>query len=185
MGRVEVRSIMSNGEKHVESLPEPWLRGSHQDLEPIPRAVVHALELVQEDVEKWGSQLSEPEFGLTPFALPSPAVQLRHIAGTLDRFMTYADGGTLSPDQFSRLRAEREPCGRDVAEHDFSVSLNRTIRWLESRQTRPLDAPIKIGRKGLPATFGGMLVHMAEHSERHTGQFVTTVKLIQATRGSR
>ena len=39
-----------------------------------------------------------------------------------------------------------------------------------------------VGRKGLPTTVGGLLVHCADHTLRHTGQVVTTAKLLLALR---
>ncbi len=32
---------------------EPWMRGTHRELDVVRRAVIHALELAEEDVEKW------------------------------------------------------------------------------------------------------------------------------------
>jgi uncharacterized damage-inducible protein DinB len=38
--------------------------------------------------------------------------------------------------------------------------------------------PRRVGRAGLPSTVLGLLFHAAEHSTRHAGQFITTVKLL-------
>jgi len=37
-----------------------------------------------------------------------------------------------------------------------------------------------IGRKQLPTTVGGLLIHCAEHTSRHVGQAVTTAKVVTA-----
>jgi uncharacterized damage-inducible protein DinB len=34
----------------------------------------------------------------------------------------------------------------------------------------------------LSTTLGGLLVHVAEHTQRHVGQMVTTAKVVKATR---
>ncbi|HEY6303733.1 MAG TPA: hypothetical protein VIX14_11760 [Terriglobales bacterium] len=34
------------------------------------------------------------------------------------------------------------------------------------------------GKKWLPTTVGGLLVHVADHTQRHTGQAITTAKMI-------
>jgi hypothetical protein len=34
-------------------LPEPWLRGTLQEVPALQRAVLHALELAREDLERW------------------------------------------------------------------------------------------------------------------------------------
>ena len=40
--------------------------------------------------------------------------------------------------------------------------------------------PRGVGRKQLPTTVGALLVHCADHTQRHTGQFVTTAKVVSA-----
>jgi uncharacterized damage-inducible protein DinB len=47
---------------------------------------------------------------------------------------------------------------------------------------QPLETPIAIGRKRLPTTLAGLLVHAAEHTQRHVGQAITTAKVIVAQR---
>ncbi|WP_346265638.1 hypothetical protein [Granulicella sp. 5B5] len=42
-------------------MAEPWLRGTLTDVEPVRRAVLHALELAGEDVERWAAPLSDVE----------------------------------------------------------------------------------------------------------------------------
>jgi uncharacterized damage-inducible protein DinB len=54
------------------------------------------------------------------------------------------------------------------------VQLRRTPAYT-LRQRR------EVGRARLPSTVGGLLFHAAEHAQRHTGQVVTTAKLVQAT----
>ena len=41
-----------------------------------------------------------------------------------------------------------------------------------------------VGRAELPTTLGGLLVHCADHTQRHVGQGVTTAKVILAMRSS-
>ena len=43
----------------------------------------------------------------------------------------------------------------------------------------------RIGRRRLPATAGGILIHCAEHTARHVGQAVTTAKLVKTTEEER
>jgi uncharacterized damage-inducible protein DinB len=40
-----------------------------------------------------------------------------------------------------------------------------------------------VGRKQLPTSIGGALIHVADHTQRHVGQMVTTVKVLKALRG--
>jgi uncharacterized damage-inducible protein DinB len=37
-----------------------------------------------------------------------------------------------------------------------------------------------VGRKQLPSTVGGLLFHAAEHTTRHTGQLLVTIRVLQA-----
>ena len=39
-----------------------------------------------------------------------------------------------------------------------------------------------MGRRMLPSSVGGLLVHCAEHTQRHAGQMVTTVKVVVGLR---
>jgi uncharacterized damage-inducible protein DinB len=39
-----------------------------------------------------------------------------------------------------------------------------------------------VGRAALPATVLGLIVHAAEHTSRHTGQFITTLKIARGLR---
>ncbi len=41
-----------------------------------------------------------------------------------------------------------------------------------------IAAPRAVGRAGLPWTGLGLLFHAAEHASRHTGQVISTAKLI-------
>jgi len=65
---------------------------------------------------------------------------------------------------------------------ELEASLETTRRRLEEIIRQPLDTPIAIGRKRLHTTLAGLLVHAAEHTQRHVGQAITTAKVIQAQR---
>jgi hypothetical protein len=39
-----------------------------------------------------------------------------------------------------------------------------------------------IGRKQLPSSVGGLLVHVADHTQRHVGQAITTAQVVLASR---
>jgi uncharacterized damage-inducible protein DinB len=65
---------------------------------------------------------------------------------------------------------------------ELEASLETTRRRLDDIIRQPLDTPIAIGRKRLPTTLAGLLVHAAEHTQRHVGQAITTAKVIQAQR---
>jgi hypothetical protein len=55
------------------------------------------------------------------------------------------------------------------------------IRTLGSAE---LAAPRVVGRKELPTALGGLLVHVADHTQRHVGQAITTPKLVRSVQES-
>jgi uncharacterized damage-inducible protein DinB len=44
--------------------------------------------------------------------------------------------------------------------------------------------PRTVGGKQLPTTLGGLLVHVADHTQRHVGQAITTSKIVAAPKNS-
>ncbi|HEV2275040.1 MAG TPA: DinB family protein [Acidobacteriaceae bacterium] len=164
-------------------LPEPWLRGTLTGIPPVARAVLHSLELAREDVIKWCAGLDQEELDAWPLGLPSAAFQLRHIARSLDRFVSYAEGRALNERQLADLASEKEPGeSKEEVFREFELGLSMAGQWLLETLGQPAERPVKIGRKGLSTTFGGLLVHMAEHTQRHVGQAVTTAKVVMAQR---
>jgi uncharacterized damage-inducible protein DinB len=166
---------------------EPWLRGTHADVPAAGRAVLHALELALDDLTKWTAGLTDAEVHSQPLGLTSIAFHLRHIARSTDRILTYAEGGQLSPEQLAALKTELDGEGKQesladllaVVEIAFSDAADR-IRVLA---TADLDTPRFVGRKQLPTSIGGAMIHVADHTLRHTGQIVTTAKAMNARRG--
>ncbi|WP_263378294.1 DinB family protein [Granulicella paludicola] len=162
---------------------EPWLRGTLTEVEPVRRAVLHALELAVEDAERWVVGLSEVEIVARPHGLPSVAFQLRHMARSLDRLLTYAEGKPLDETQLAALGAEMGEGGSaGEALAEFRNGLMRaTERVLAASPASFADAR-GVGRKGLPTTVAGLLIHCADHTQRHSGQMVTTAKVVLAAR---
>jgi uncharacterized damage-inducible protein DinB len=160
---------------------EPWLRGTHVEVPAVGRAVLHALDLALEDLTNWTAGLSDVQIHSKPLALPSVAFHLRHIARSVDRLLTYAEGKPLSAEQLALLKAEQtgdEPLAELLAEVEASFS-NAAGR-VRVLATANLDTFRGVGRKQLPTSIGGAFVHVADHTQRHTGQVVTTAKVLRA-----
>jgi hypothetical protein len=87
---------------------EPWLRGTLTEIDAVRRQMLHALELAREDIELWCSGLSDDEMNARPFGMASVAFHLRHVTRSLDRLLTYAEGGALSTEQMAALQGEME-----------------------------------------------------------------------------
>ena len=162
----------------AESQVEPWLRGTHTDIEPMRRAVLHALELAREDVVRWCGPLDGEARESQPLELPSVGFQMRHIARSLDRLMTYAEGRALSEEQLVALRQERVAGGDPLAE--FTSAIDRSIERLLAVLPEQFGEPRVAGRAMLPTTVAGLLIHIAEHTQRHVGQAITTAKVVAA-----
>ena len=165
-------------------MAEPWLRGSLGEIHPVTRAVVHALEQAREDVLAWTADLNDVEVWALPHGLAPVAFHLRHIAGSIDRLLTYADGSQLAQAQVRELRGEMVP-GSTLNELRALVTGRLLGAETLIREVDParLEEPRWIGRKRMPTTLGGLLIHLAEHTQRHVGQLVTTVRVLREVRG--
>jgi hypothetical protein len=117
------------------------------------RALLHSLQMAQEDVTLWCADLDDGEFHAQPFGLPSVGFQVRHIARSLDRFCCYAEGNPLSQEQLAALASEMTASGtREEILAELEASLDKTRQRLDKIVRQPADMPVKIGRKGLPTT---------------------------------
>jgi uncharacterized damage-inducible protein DinB len=165
--------------------PEPWLRGTHSEIPAVPRAVLHAIELAKEDLNSWCAELGEQELHASPAGLPSVAFHLRHISRSLDRLLTYAEGRQLNERQLRALSSEANPQSSPTEIFtELSAALTdssaRILRLAEKPD--PLNQPRTVGRQNLPTTVAGLLVHIADHTQRHVGQALTTAKILIARR---
>lgn len=159
---------------------EPWLRGTLLEVDAVRRQVLHALELAHEDAERWCTPLTDEQMNARPFGLAPVAFHLRHIARSLDRLLTYAEGAQLSPAQFDDLQSE---LAVDAATEVVMAELKRELECAMERVLRVSSGSYEevrlVGRGKLPSTVGGLLVHCAEHTQRHIGQAITTAQFVQ------
>ncbi len=163
---------------------EPWLRGTHTDVPAVGRAVLHALELALDDLTRWTEGLSDDEVRSQPLGLTSIAFHLRHIARSTDRILTYAEGGQLTVEQLAALKAEQ---GGEESRAELLAEIETSFRNAAERIRALAAADFNtfrsVGRKQLPTSIGGALIHVADHTQRHVGQVVTTAKVVKALRG--
>ena len=165
--------------KGFPKLPEPWLRGTLTDLPAVPRAVVHALQCAREDLWKWCFPLTEDQLNDRTARIAPVAFHLRHIARSLDRLLTYAEGAPLNEDQLASLKSELAPGARHAQLFtELEAALRSGGRRVRVLASCDLAAPRLVGRKQLPTTLGGLLIHLAEHTQRHVGQAIITAKLV-------
>jgi uncharacterized damage-inducible protein DinB len=111
------------------------------------------------------------------------AFHVRHIARSVDRLLTYAEGRALSEKQKTELKSEKEECTSTVEElTELRAALEKGARRVRALIGQDLEAPRTVGRELLPTTLGGLLVHLAEHTQRHVGQAITTAKMVRVAR---
>ncbi len=162
------------------SLPEPWLRGPLDGVEPLAQPVLFSFAQVREDLAKHTAGLGADQVWRGVNDLPPLGFHLRHIAGSVDRLTTYLMGDQLTPEQIALLRQEAQP---GASLDDLLAAVDAALAASEQRictiQPSQLHQPRSIGREQLPSTVLGLLVHLAEHTQRHLGQAITTAKLVR------
>jgi uncharacterized damage-inducible protein DinB len=164
-------------------LPEPWLRGTLTEIPAVQRAVVHALQLAEEDLNHWCGGLSDEQMNDRSSGLPPIAFHLRHIARSLDRLLTCAEGRALTEQQLAIKNAELDPgATRDELFLELNLALAESARRVRAFDVKALEQVRHVGRKRLPTSLAGLLVHVADHTQRHVGQAITTAKVVLARR---
>ncbi len=163
--------------------PEPWLRGPVPGIPWMLQPVAHAFVMAREDAERAVEGLTVEELWRQPGGVASAGFHLAHLAGSTDRLLTYARGETLSESQRAALALEaalaslRPPLGDLLAAWHRAV--DAALVQFSTTPDATLAEPRVVGRARLPSTVIGLLFHAAEHASRHTGQIVTTAKLVR------
>src|SRR5688572_12460777 len=167
----------------IQSLPEAWLRGPLPGYSPLLMPAAHCLVQCRDEIRATASALSVDEIWVRPGGAASAGFHLRHIAGSIDRLLTYARGAQLERDQQLALRAEGEagtpPATADALVAGVEAAIQLALDTLRGTPESDLLLPRAVGRAGLPSNVLGLLFHIAEHTHRHTGQLVTTVRIIR------
>lgn len=161
---------------------EVWLRGPLADTPPLLQPVAHALMQAREEVTALMEGFPDALLWERPAEVASAGFHLQHLAGVLDRLLTYARGEALSERQLSALGREGRG-GEDV--RALVAAFDAQVEWAlaQLRETNPetLLEPRGVGRVRLPSTVLGLLVHAAEHTQRHVGQLLVTVRVLEAS----
>lgn len=169
---------------HDDTKVEPWLRNTRKQTRPLQRAVLHALDLTREDFQRWVWPLTAELWDEQPYGLPSVGFQARHIARSLDRLLTYAEGHPLSDEQRALLGSEHTSGDASATRAEFEAGVRSAEIRIGALPLRELDDPRYVGTARLPVTLAGLITHLADHTQRHAGQAVTTAKLLLALHGA-
>lgn len=165
------------------SPPEAWLRGPLPGIDPALMPAAHALVQARDDLSAALAGAETADLWARPGGAASAGFHLRHLTGSLDRLLTYARRERLSPEQVAALAGEGQPgAGPAELERMASGAIDRALEQLRRTPGATLGEVRPVGRAGLPATVLGLLVHAAEHASRHTGQLITTLKIVRGLR---
>lgn len=164
--------------------PEVWMRGPVAGYAAELQPVVHALLQVRDEVEQHAASLTTEQLWARPAETAAIGFHLRHLAGSLDRLLTYARGQPLTAAQLDALRAEAAPgtppeSPASVLRHALA-GLDRALDQLRATDVSTLPQARLVGRARYPTTVLGLLFHAAEHASRHAGQIATTRKVVTA-----
>lgn len=165
--------------------PEVWLRGPVDGVSPALQPVAHALLQALEDVERELAMVEIGEVWTQVYGVATIGFHVRHMAGSLDRLMTYARGEGLSEPQRAALAAEKQhtPDVHPIALlRELGEAVERALAQVRGTPDDTLDDERRVGRAGLPSTVRGLLVHAGEHCVRHAGQVRTTARIVIARR---
>jgi uncharacterized damage-inducible protein DinB len=167
------------------TLPEPWLRGPLVGFSPLTMPAAHALTQSRGDIEDHVSTLTVAEVWSEPEGAPSVGFHLRHIAGSIDRLLAYTAGQSLTDEQFRYLKSERIPGEPPPAAGQLIVAaqakIDETLHVIRSTPDDLLFEPRAVGRAQLPTNVFGLLFHIAEHTQRHTGQIISTARIVRGS----
>jgi len=169
-----------NRDKRAANAPEPWMRGTHDELDVMRKAVLHPLELAEEDIAKWCDRLSDAEMMARPVDIAPVAFHLRHISRSLDRLLTYAENRMLDEEQMRALKTEMDVVTAAEVLQEFREGIASAKERVRALAPESYEESRGVGRRQLPTTVGGLLIHCAEHTARHVGQAVTTAKIVRS-----
>ena len=161
--------------------PESWLRGPVPNIDPYLMPAAHILLQAEDEINAAVAGLTTEQIWSRPGGAASIGFHLRHIAGSTNSLMIYARGEQLSDEERAAIALQGEP-GMDLPEL-LSELHEAFANAMESYRTTPREIflePRGVGRAMLPSNVFGILVHAAEHAQRHTGQIVTTAKIVRA-----
>jgi hypothetical protein len=159
------------------------LRGPIDGIAPQLQPVAHAVLQAREDVESHIPGLTSDHLWLRPGGAASIGFHVRHAAGALDRLFTYARGESLSAEQVAAAKKEGDPdpdagAGARLVEQ-FGRTVDAAVAQLRGTDASSLLDARGVGRAQLPSSVLGLLFHAAEHTQRHMGQMIATIKVVR------
>lgn len=176
--RTDLRVVM---ERPLVDAPEAWLRGPLAGFAPVLMPAAHALVQAREDIQR-AADATVGELWQRPGGAASAGYHLQHLTGSLDRLLTYARGEHLSDAQRAALSHEGTPgADAEALVAAASRSIDRALQQIRNTASETVFEVRAVGRAKLPATVLGLIFHAAEHTTRHVGQLITTLKVVRGS----
>ncbi|RDC63127.1 DinB family protein [Adhaeribacter pallidiroseus] len=162
---------------------EVWLRGPLPDMTAELQPLAHALLQAREEVNELTRSFPEELLWKTPGPVATVGFHLQHLTGVLDRLFTYARGEALQASQLEFLAEESKPNQARLTlaylQEKFNNQVELALIQLRATDKNQLTATRLVGRAKIPSTMLGLLFHAAEHTQRHVGQLLVTIKIIE------
>jgi hypothetical protein len=166
----------------IKNKPEVWLRGPLNNIPALLQPVAHALLQAREELNELMNNFPDVLLWHKVAGMASPGFHLQHMAGVLNRLFTYANGEGLTTYQLNYLSKEGVP-SEDIRSvylvQQFNLQIDSSIQSLSEINEEILTQMREVGRSKLPSTVLGLYVHSAEHTMRHLGQLLVTVKVLK------
>jgi uncharacterized damage-inducible protein DinB len=147
----------------------------------------HALIQSRADIEMRAASLSTEQVWTKPGGGTSVGFHLRHIAGSIDRLLTYTAGRNLNDEQFRFLSEERiagtPPTDAAQLIAAAQSKIDEALSVIRATPDEFLFEARAVGRAKLPTNVFGLLFHIAEHTQRHTGQIIATARIVRGMGG--
>lgn len=161
---------------------EVWMRGPISGLIPLLQPVAHAILQAREEVNLMMIDFPNELIWERPNGIASVAFHLQHLSGVLDRLFTYANNQILNEDQLELLALESDSTQLLTVKGlltRFNNQVNKALTQLKNIEEKNLLEPRGVGRKQIPTNQLGLLFHAAEHTQRHVGQLLVTIKMLK------
>ena len=164
-------------------MTSPWLRGPVAGVPTALQPAAHALMASAEDVVDAARDLTPAEVWEMPFGAASVGFHLRHMAGSIDRLLTYSRGEQLDEVRRRAMGFEKlsgnPPADAQTLLAEVLGAIEVALEAYRAAPERSLSEPREVGRGKLPSTLVGVLAHIGDHTQRHAGQVITTAKIVR------
>ena len=161
---------------------EVWMRGPISGLIPYLQPIAHAILQAREEVNLMMIDFPNELIWERPNNIASVAFHLQHLSSVLDRLFTYANNQILNEEQLELLALESDSTQFLTVKMlltRFNNQVNKALTQLKNIEEKTLLEPRGIGRKQIPTNQLGLLFHAAEHTQRHVGQLLVTVRMLK------